>query len=210
MSDKETLIGWILKWVLTSLFGMMWFPGKWLSSFEGVLSGFEGKSGSSLISIRGWGSSLTEVQTTGSVSSYEISSAPGTTVEVRNNQRGSLTPQQVITMILVFFTMYMSVGVYLYIFRPGIFPKSTNRLTLFEKINQGILLVLLIAYLINLIILFIRGYKVNKQAGMHTVANLIFIGIFLALTLVYIFWGMGQLAETRMRLFFPVEYFSAF
>ena len=206
MSKKQTVIQWIFKWVLTSLFGMMWTSGKWFQRFKGSsLSGVE--SGGSLIQVKGRGGSITEIQTTGDASSHGVSLAPGTSVEIKNKS-GSLPPEVTVSMILVFLTLYMSVGVYLYILRPGLFPRSSFRLTTFEKINQFVLIVLLIAYVINLIVLFIGRYIVNKQSGMDPVLNIIFIMVFLALTLAYIFWGMGELAETRMRIYFPVSLFS--
>jgi hypothetical protein len=207
MRVKE-IMEWIMIWVLTNLFGMMWFSGNWLNFLNRDFSGssYRKKSAGSLIRVRGSNGSVTEVKTNGKVSSHEITSPPGTTVEVRNYSYGTgFTAKGTITVALVLLTIYMSMYVFMDVFRPTMRRYVTEP----KLVDQIILIVLIIAYLLNLISLFINRYKTNKQAGLNTVINFIFIGFFLALTIVYILWFMGQLADTKLNLYFPIKYFQA-
>jgi hypothetical protein len=203
---------WLLVWGATSVFGMMWVSGNWMKVLDREIGGGypSGKSAGSVIRITERDGSVSEVRTTGNVSSHQVTSAPGTTVEIRNLTYGTgFTGKGAIIFVLVALTLWMCVEVFGESLYPTMYQRNMYGYSAEPRLFTQIgLIVLVAAYFLNLISLFIYRYKVNKVAGKSPVMNFTFIGLFLGITLLYIVWFTGKLADSPLNIYFPLSYFN--
>lgn len=196
---KKGPIEWITKWFLTTLFGMMRLPENWLSTAS---EGHRG-SRSSVITIKGRDGSQTKMRTDGSVSSHIISSTPGTTVTVTTDSDSSFPPRYTIIGILMLCTFI--VAGYATVYEP---PTSLGiPILTYQPIIQVMIFILSISYLVNLISLFVRKYIANKKERMKTGKNLLMVGSFLAVTVVYLIFILKVVAAGRLGIYIPFVYF---
>jgi hypothetical protein len=177
-------LNWFLRWILTTLLGMIFFfPARF--EFLGYRSGVSRKEKEKAALIR-------------------IQGQDGKTVEVRSASFGKISNLAVFNGILLILTIILVANASMDAFYPAMRKYNSEP----ELLPQIIIIILALAYLLNLILLFSSGYLYNRHAGMKPVINIIFTCIFVSLTVVYISWFLPWLATTKLSLYFPVKFFK--